>query len=143
MAIKRKSRFWMDDSVGALTEYTSQINKAALARMVDILETTALNDDDKTKMSGLRDFNIPINGMYNDTSQTTTTSIAHVLDAAQGTSITKTFQYQLGTGLAGYYTGEVLPAGLEISSDGQEKVVWSCTLEGTGAVTRTSVSLAG
>ena len=138
MSKVRKTQFWLDNGAGMLTEYTDQINSAALNRAVDILETTALNDDDRQVISGVRSFTVPLNGMYEDTS-VAADSIAHVLEDAQGTSVSKTFQYKIG---AHYRYGECFPAGVELSSDGKEQVVWSATLEGSGGVTRTSVSQA-
>lgn len=133
MSRVRKHQFWLDNEAGTLTEFTSDVNNTALARMVEILDQTHINADDETVVSGLRSGNIPLNGYYNDTGS----GIIDTLVAAQGTSVTKTWQLKYGDD---YYYGECLPEGLEISGDGKALVTWSCTLRIDAGATKTSAA---
>lgn len=130
----RKSQFWLDNKTGTLTEYTADLNQSDFERSVDILENTHLNENDKSKLSGIREASISINGYDNDA----TTSIWYAIDQAQGTSATKTFQIKRGSR---YYNGECLPGGLKHSADGQKLAVASCKLDVDGAVNSTTVAL--
>lgn len=130
----RKYQFWLDNGAGTLTEYTSDLNQVDFERTVDILDNTHLNENDMSKVSGIRDASLSLNGYDNDA----TTSLAHCIAQAQGTSTTKTFQFKKGTR---YYNGETLPGGLKISGDGKKLGVFSFKLEVDGAINSTTVAL--
>lgn len=130
----RKTQIWIDNPAGTLTEVTSDLNQADLNRAVEILENTHLNEDDASNVSGVRSYEIPLNGYDNDA----TTSLPDILDRAQGTSVTKTWQMKKGTR---YYNGECLPNGVQYSGDGKKLRVFSTSLIGDGAVNRTTVAL--
>lgn len=134
MTQTRKERFWLDNAAGTLTEYTSDLNQLDLEKAVDILENTHLNEDDRSIVSGIRSMSIPVNGYDNDA----TTSIWHVINLAQGTSVSKTWQAKRG---ARYWNGECFPGGLKISGDGKKLATASSTLEVDGAVNSTTVAL--
>lgn len=130
----RKGQFWLDNVAGTLTDVSSDLNQADLNKAVEILENTHINEDDASNVSGIRSYEIPLNGYDNDA----TTSLVHILNAAQGTSVTKTWQLKRGTR---YYNGECLPNGLQLSMDGKKLRVFSVTLVGDGAVNSTTVAL--
>lgn len=134
MTQRRKAQFYLDSAAGTLTEYTSDLNQVSLERMVEILDNTHLNEDDKSKVSGLRDAKLPINGFMDDSS----TALSQVIDAAQGTSTSKTFQLKIGSR---YWNGECFPADYKPSADGKKLAVFSATLEVDGAINRTTVAV--
>lgn len=135
MARVKKIQFWLDNAAGTLTEYSADTNQASLRRMAEIIDETPLNVDDRSVLTGTRSFSAPVNGWYNDT---TVSNIGQVLHAAIGTSVTKTFQLRFGSD---YYYGECFPNDVEFSGGaGRTLVTWSCSLEGDGAVTRSSVA---
>ena len=136
MARLRKSTFRLDNASGSITAYTDDINSVELQVSAEILEDTGLNSDDVSIVSGIKNFQVSINGYTN--SGTAATNIIEVLRASVGTSTTKTFEYKVGSY---YYTGEVLPENLNLPNDGKALTVWSCTLRGDGALTKTSVAV--
>jgi len=134
MTHQRKLKFWLDNTAETLTEASADLNQVDLERIVNILENTHINEDHKAKRSGIMDTGISLNGYFNDA----TTSVWWWINQAQGTSITKTWQFKSGSR---YWNGECLPGGLKISGDGQKNQVASCKLEVTAEPNSTTVAL--
>lgn len=135
MGKARKSQFWMDNTSGTLVEYTSELNSASLEQMREVLEDTGLNEDDVSRMGGIRSAQLPINGY----TSLTDTGVVKALNAAIRTSVSKTFQYRIGSV---YYNGEAFADGVKQgNADGKAIIPWSATLMVDGAVNKTSVAL--
>lgn len=130
----RKSQFYLDNTSGTLTEYSSEINGVSSELGRDILEDTSLNEDWESIQAGIRRGQVPINGFVTQLN----TGIMKALLAAQATSVTKTFQFKVGSR---YINGEALVGDVKWDADGKKLIPFSATLRVDGAVNETSVAL--
>ena len=137
MAHQTKIQFWLDNTTGALTDYSADINQASLRRAQAVLEDTGLNVNHRSVLPGTHSWSVSLNGYYNDTSVSGIGAALH--GGVNATSISKTFQMKVG---ADYYNGEVYISDFEVSGGmGRQVVTWSATLEGDDAANKTSVAL--
>lgn len=127
-------RFWIDGANGTLTEITNSINQASLRGAMEIIEKLGLGETARTKYPSMVSASVPINGFVNST----TDAIFGPL-IGNRTSISKTFQYYNGLK---YYTGEAYPTEVEFSGSAGDLQAFSASLDVTGPVNRTSVSVA-
>ena len=122
----------LDSAAGALTAIHAYTNAMALNGIQDVLEDSGMGLEERTKMTGMASGSLVLNGFINST----TSNIFGPL-VGNYTSLTKTFVYYDGIK---YYTGEAYVENPTISVNAGELATWSCTLQVTGAITRTSVS---
>ncbi len=123
----------IDSSTGTLTDITAYVNSQSLESAITDLDTTGMGTTARTRVNGLGDISIPLNGFVN----TTTDGIFGPI--VNGTSVTKTMQFQAYSG--SYYNGEFLPTAVSISGSPDTLELWSATMVLTGSINRTSVSL--
>lgn len=123
----------IDDSTGALTEITCQINSVDLEGTQTTLDDTTICDEEMSLLPGVAGGSLVLNGVVNST----TDGIFGPL-IGNRTSLTKTAQFYNGIE---YYRGEFLPTSVRFSGTKQELQVWSANLVLDDAVTRTSVGL--
>lgn len=123
----------LDGSTGALTDITAYVNQASLAAALEALEDTALNDEERTYLSGLAGATVSLNGFVNSTTE----GIFGPL-VGNRTTATKTFEYY---NAVKYYNGEAWITDVEMSGEAGQLQVWSASLTYTGAINRTSVGL--
>lgn len=126
-----KARIWLDDSAGTLTEITAYVSTVTFPMEQENAETTTLNKTAKTRLVGLRDSSVSLEGFYDP-------AIDAILNAAFGAA-SRTFRYQpqgTGTGLI-QYDVEVLITSYEASSETGDASPWSAEFEAADVVTRT------
>jgi len=123
----------IDNATGALTDITSYVNQASISAALEALEDTALNDEERTYLSGLAGATVSLNGFLNSTTE----GIFGPL-VGNRTTLTKTFQ---GYNNLKYYSGETWVTDVEMSGEAGQLQVWSASLTFTGAILRTSTSV--
>jgi len=124
----------IDDSTGALVDITAHVNSQGLTGALNILEDSALSDEERTYLPGMAGATIDLNGFLNST----TDGIFGPL-VGNRTSITKTVQFQAYANR--YYNGEVFVTAPAYSGASDTLETWSASLTFSGAVNRTSVAL--
>lgn len=125
--------FKADDSGATLRDLSSVINTASLSRSAETAEVTALGDDSKAYIPGLKDATISVEGMAD-----TTTS--GYLDGILG-AITDWEFYPSGTGNGNVkYSGQAILTSLETGAEVGGAVTVSGEFQVTGDVTRVVVS---
>ena len=85
-------RFSIDNAGGTLTNITAYLTSAAVRGVQDVIEDTALSNEEKQYLPGKAGANVPISGMINST----TDAIFGPL-VGNRTSIRKEFEYQVFT----------------------------------------------
>ena len=136
-------RFRLDNSTGTITNITGFTNQASMQRSINLLEDTALNDANKSVLTGLAGTTLSINGFIN-----TTTDALFGPMIATATSVTRTFEYRThatnSTGTVGrFYNGEVLLSNIQYSGSVDSLQTFSVDMTVDGAVNRTTASLGG
>lgn len=135
-------RVKIDNASGTLTDITAYLTSAAIRGALDVIEDTALSDEERSYLPGKAGATIPLAGMIN----TTTNGIFSPL-VGNRTSVTKTIEYRAyatnSTGDAGaFYNGEVYLTSVELSGSLNSLVTFSCDATFDGAVNVTSAALA-
>ena len=140
----KDTRFRIDTTT-LLTDITSYINQVSIARAMDLIEDTGLNEQNKSILQGLAGTTITINGHVNTTIDAI---FGPLINAA--TSVTKTVEYQEyktttnSTGTSGmFYVGEVLLSNVQYSGAAGSLQTFSADMSFDGAVTRTSFRVHG
>jgi hypothetical protein len=132
----RKSTFFFDNSSGTLTDYSSDLNSVQLTESKEVLDDTGLNDDYQQNANvGLRSGTLALNGYI----RSGNTGILKALEAAIGTSVTKTWQWQRG---GRYRNGEGIVDGITYgAADGRGLILFSCNIITDSTINNTSVAL--
>jgi hypothetical protein len=125
--------FKLDNAAGTITDLSSVVNSQSLEAAITDLDTTGMGVTARTRVNGLGDISVSLNGFMNSTVDGILGPIMN------GTSATKTAQFTAYTGR--HYNGEFLPTAVSYSGEPDTLEVWSCTLVLTGALNRTSVAL--
>lgn len=124
--------FKADDAGGTLRDLSSVINSASLSRSADTAEVTALGDDSKAYIPGLKDATISVEGMADITT-------SGYLDGILGT-VTDWEFYPAGTANGQVkYAGTAILTSLETAGEIGGAVTVSGEFQITGDVTRTVV----
>jgi len=134
-------RVKLDNAGGTLTDITAYLTSASISGAMDIIEDTALSDEERSYLPGKAGATIPIAGMVNST----TDAIFGPL-VGNRTSITKTVEYRAystnSTGSTGsFYTGEIYLTNVEYSGSVNSLQTFSGDGTFDGAVTRTSAQV--
>ena len=129
----------LDNAAGSLTDISDYVNSQALRTSFDMFRIEGFNSDDPERQHGMADLSIPLNGFINSTTEAIFGPLV-----GNRTSVTKTFGISLGVPKNStsdwWYTGECMPTGVDISGDPTSLQTWSCTLEQSGGISRTSVT---
>ena len=120
----------LDNTSDSLTDISAYVDDSSLARLVELADTTAYGDEDRTFIAGLGTASIPVGGPWDA-----------AFDAIIGTpvqqKVSRGFDFDpLGTGVAGRFTGECFIVDYTTSVPVGDNVAWSATLTVTGAITR-------
>lgn len=139
--IYKDMRIKIDNASGTLTDITAYLSSASIRHVQDIIEDTAMGDDERQYLFGLAGASIPLAGMVN----TTTDGIFGTL-IGNRTTVAKTIEYRAystnSTGSAGrFYNGEVLVTSVEYTGSTNTLQTFSAEATFDGAVNRTSVQL--
>lgn len=134
-------RVKIDNSGGTLTDITAYLTSASIRSALDILEDTALSNEEKSYVAGKAGATLPLAGMVNST----TDGIFGPL-IGNRTSITKTIEFRAyatnSTGSVGrFYNGEVWPTNVEFSGSLNSMQTFSVDTTFDGAINRTSAQL--
>ncbi len=124
--------FKLDNTSDALTDISAYVSDSSMARLVELADTTAYGDEDRTFIAGLGTASISISGTFDATH-----------DAIIGTpvqqKVVRGFDFDpIGAGVAGRFTGECFIVDYTIGVPVGDKIGWSASLTVTGAVTRES-----
>ncbi|MCS6302377.1 MAG: hypothetical protein H8K07_01725 [Nitrospira sp.] len=125
----------LDNGAGSLTAITSYLSKASLERMRETAETTVFGLNDKTYVAGLKDSTFSGEGNFDG-------ALDLILsDDIADNAATKTLQYDPQGSTSGLprYSIETWVTKYSIDTDIGDKGSCSFELQGTGAVTRTTV----
>lgn len=134
MARQRKMQFWMDNSAGTLTDYSADVTSFAPKRAREVLDDTGSNDDDVSRVGGIRSNEFSLTYINNDV----TTGLSGAIYSAINTSVTKTVQWRKN---GKYRNGEAYCNGEDDSGDGKALFTGSTSLLFDGAINQTSVAL--
>lgn len=124
--------FKLDGATGTITDISSYVNSQSIQSAITDLMTTGMGATSNSRLNGLGNVSVPINGFVNSTTR------GIFAPLMGGTSVTKTFNFQIGTGM--HLTGECLPTNVQFSGSPDTLELFSSTLVVTGAVTSTSVA---
>jgi len=131
-------RVLLDTAGGALANITPYLTSAAIRGALDIIEDTALSDEERSYLPGKAGATIPLAGMVNST----TDAIFGPL-VGNRTSVSKTIEYQAystgsnSTGNTGvFYSGEVYITSVEYSGSVNSLETFSADATFDGVVTR-------
>ena len=137
-------RVCIDNSTGTLTDITSYLTSASIRSALDLLEDSALNDENKSYLPGKVGATIPLAGFVNST---TDTILGPYVGDRTANTTTKSIEYQAystgsnSTGNLGvFYQGEVLLTNVEISGSLNSIQTFSADATFDGAVTRATQS---
>jgi len=124
--------FQLDNTSDSLTDISAYVDSSSLSRLVELADTTAYGDEDRTFIPGLGTATIPISGPFDATH-----------DAIIGTpvqqKVARGFDFDpIGGGVAGRFTGECFIVDYTIDVPVGDKIGWSASLVTTGAITRES-----
>lgn len=122
----------IDNASGTITDISAYVNSQSLEAAITDLDTTGMGATSRSRVNGLGDISIPLNGFVN----TTTEGIFGPI--TNGTSVTKTMDFTAFTGR--HFTGEFLPTAVSFSGSPDTLELWSATMVLTGALNRTSVA---
>ena len=128
----KKAVVQLDNGAGTLTDITAYLSKSSLERMRETAETTVFGLSDKTYVAGMKDATFSGEGNFDP-------ALDAILDAALGTDVTKTLQYDpQGPGTGNIrYSVECLITKYSFDPDIGSKVGCSFELQCTGVITRT------
>ena len=128
----KDAAFWMDNGAGSLTEVSGYATAATMARIADLVETSVLNQNDKSYIAGMRGATIQVEFNFDP-------AIDAIVDAALG--VEKSFEYYPAGDPVGAtkpkYAGEMILSNASYSTSTSDKGTISCSMTVTGAVTRT------
>jgi len=124
--------FQLDNTSDSLTDISAYVDDSSLARLVELADTTAYGDEDRTFIAGLGTASVSIGGPWDA-----------AFDAIIGTpvqqKVSRGFDFDpLGTGVAGRFTGECFITDYTTGVPVGDNVTWTGTLTTTGAITRES-----
>ena len=125
----------LDNGAGTLTPITAYLSEASLKRVRELAETTVLNLNDKTFVAGLKESTFSGEGPFDP-------AIDAILDADIGDNAnTKTLQYDPQGSTSGLprYSIECWVKSYDVKTGIGDKGGYSFELQGTGAVTRSTV----
>ena len=123
--------FRLDNAAKVLTDISANVNSQALASAITDLDTTGMGVAAKTRVNGIADVSIDLNGTLNST-------IAGILNPlVNGTSVLKRAEFKEYTGK--YFNGSVLPTSIQFSGSPDSLETWSATFVFSKAITVTSV----
>ncbi len=135
-------RFALDNTTGTLTNITAFLNAAAVRGVQDVIEDSALSNEEKQYLPGKAGANIPISGMVNST-----TDIIFGPLVGNRTSVRKQFEYQVfttstnSTGNVGQFLGgSAYISNVEYSGSLGSLQTFSADCVLDGVMTRTSQS---
>ena len=121
--------FELDDTADALTDVSAYVDTSALQQAIELADTTAYQDADRTYIAGLANATVPIGGPWDS-----------VFDAVLGTStqrkVARGIRYRPEGDTSPSYTAEAFIKDYSTNQPVGERVSWSATLRITGAVTR-------
>jgi len=134
-------RLKIDNAAASLTDITAYVTSAALRGALDIIEDTAISNEERSYLPGKAGATIPLSGMVNST----TDGIFGPL-IGNRTSITKTIELRAystnSTGNVGrFYNGEVYITSIEYSGSVNSLETFSVDATFDGAINRTSAQL--
>lgn len=134
MPIKKHTdiKFYIDDTTGVLTDISAYVNQQELERTVALLDDTGEGLEERTKVPGLGEGRLTVNGFVN----TTTEAIFGPL-VEDNTSITKTVAYRQHS--TRFFKAECWLPSVRFSGSREDLQTFSVELEKTGAFDRTSV----
>jgi len=122
----KDTTFSLDNTSDSPTDISAYVDTSSLQRAIELADTTAYGDEDRTFIAGLATASIPIGGPWDS-----------ALDAVMGTStqmkVDRDFSYVFG-GVT--YTGDCFVENYTVDNPLADKVTWSATLRITGAVGR-------
>ena len=124
----------VDNAAGSLTDITAYLSSASIRSTQDLIEDSAMGDDEKSFLFGQAGATMPLAGMVNST----TDGIFGPL-IGNRTSIMKTIQYTALSGVV--FRGEVLVGSVEYSGSTNSLQTFSADATFDGAITKTSVAL--
>ena len=135
-------RVLLDTAGAALGNITAYLTSASIRGAMDIIEDTALSNEERSYLPGKAGATIPLAGMVNST----TDAIFGPL-IGNRTSVTKSIEYQAystgsnSTGAVGvFYSGEVYINNVEYSGSVNSLETFSADATFDGAVTRATQS---
>jgi hypothetical protein len=117
-----------------LTDISASINQVSVQAAITDLDTTGLGATSHSRVNGLANDTLSINGFWNGTTE----AIFGPLMA--GTSVTKRFEHKVKASTR-FYNGYALPTNIQPSGNQGALQLFSATLVVTGAMNRTSVAL--
>jgi len=124
----------LDNAAASLVDLTAYITSETLSGAQDLIEDSAMGDEEKSYIAGMAGATLSLSGIVN----TTTDAIFGAL-IGNRTTITKTYQRTATTGLT--LRGEFLPTSVEYSGSANSLQTFSYSATLDGVMIKTSVAL--
>jgi hypothetical protein len=127
--------FKIDNSAGTLQTLSAYLDQWSISNSVDMADTTTMNSEVKTYLSGQSDATISISGLYDSTAAT---GPDVTLNGLVGLEATSTFELGPEGSASGKtrYTGECFLTGYQITDSAGDAVKFTADFQVTGAITK-------
>jgi hypothetical protein len=125
--------FRIASSTSVLTDISAFVNNQSLQSAITDLMTTGMGATANTRLNGLANISVPVNGFWNTTTRTV------FARAINGTTVPMRVEFKTYSG--GYFNGSVLPTSIQVSGQPDTLELFSVTLNFTKAMNSTSVAL--
>lgn len=112
----------------------AEIRSYSLSETADTIEDTTMGDSSRTYLSSLKSFNGSIDVFWDETDTTGQGALT------AGASVTLNVYPEGATSSDTYYTGTAIVTGITVNGSFDGMVEASITVQGTGALSKTTVS---
>ncbi len=120
----KDTTFSLDNASNSPTDISAYVDTSSLQRAIELADTTAYGDEDRTFIAGLAGASIPIGGPWDAT-----------FDAVIGTSTNMKTDRDFSLVVGGVtYSGDCFIENYTVDNPVGDNVTWSATLRVTGAV---------
>ncbi len=124
--------FKLDNTSDSLTDVSAYFDDSSLTRLVELADTTAYGDEDRTSIAGLGTGSISIGGPWD-------TAFDAIIGTPVQQKVSRGFDFDpIGAGTAGRFTGECFITNYSVGVPVGDNITWTATLTTTGAITRES-----
>jgi len=124
----------LDNASGTLTDITNWLTSETLSAAQDLIEDSAMGDEERSYMPGMAGATLTLAGILNSTTEAIFAPLV-----GNRTTATKTIQRTAASGKV--LRGEVLPTAVEFSGSTNSLQTWSFSGTFDGVMIKTSVGL--
>ena len=123
-----------DNASGTLTDITAYVTSITLSGAQDLIEDTAMADEERSYLAGLAGATVQLAGILNSTTEAIFSPVL-----GNRTTVTKTVQHGMAANKV--LRGEFMQTACEYSGSTNSLQTWSWSGTADGVLTKTSVAL--